>query len=109
MAWDPKAGLNGLCAACAFMDFMSARFVRLALAAALLVATPGHAQPPPAYPATPQHPVTDTFYGVQVTDSYRWLEDVSNPDVGRRVLLDSCINRVIGRHDGRTHHTVSRR
>jgi prolyl oligopeptidase len=95
MAWDPKAGLNALCAACAFMDFMSARFVRPALAAALLVATPGHAQPPPAYPATPQHPVTDTFYGVQVTDSYRWLEDVSNPDVKAWVAAQNRFTRSI--------------
>jgi prolyl oligopeptidase len=63
------------------MDLMNARFTGLALMAAALVSRPGQTQPFPAYPATPQHPVIDTFYGVKVADSYRWLEDASSPDV----------------------------
>src|SRR5450432_539846 len=32
-------------------------------------------------PATPQRPVTDTYHGVKVTDSFRWLEKDANPEV----------------------------
>ena len=35
----------------------------------------------PAYPDTPQRPVIDTYHGIQITDEYRWLEDLSGPDV----------------------------
>ena len=33
------------------------------------------------YPATPEHPVTDNYFGTQITDNYRWLEDMKNPQV----------------------------
>lgn len=33
------------------------------------------------YPATPQHPVVDDYFGTKITDSYRWLEDMNNPEV----------------------------
>lgn len=32
-------------------------------------------------PATPQRPVTDTYFGQKVTDNYRWLEDTNSPEV----------------------------
>ena len=32
-------------------------------------------------PATPQRPVTDTYFGRAVVDNYRWLEDTKNPEV----------------------------
>lgn len=36
-----------------------------------------HAAPP----STRAEPVSDTFHGEQVAESYRWLEDAANPDV----------------------------
>ena len=35
----------------------------------------------PAPPATPKKPVTDEYYGVKVTDDYRWLENWDDPAV----------------------------
>lgn len=32
-------------------------------------------------PATPQQPVTDTYFGKKVVDNYRWLEDTNSPEV----------------------------
>lgn len=32
-------------------------------------------------PATPAKPVTDTYFGTEVTDSYRWLENGADPEV----------------------------
>ena len=33
------------------------------------------------YPETPKKPATDTYYGIQVSDDYRWLEDGRDPAV----------------------------
>lgn len=33
------------------------------------------------YPATPERPVVDDYFGTKVTDSYRWLEDMNSPEV----------------------------
>ena len=33
------------------------------------------------FPATKKMPVTDEYYGVKVTDDYRWLDDLRDPDV----------------------------
>ncbi|UOQ71467.1 prolyl oligopeptidase family serine peptidase [Hymenobacter cellulosilyticus] len=38
------------------------------------------AQAQPSLPATPKRPVTDTYFGQQVTDNYRWLEDLKSPE-----------------------------
>src|SRR5271156_197012 len=57
-------------------------FLRVSLAVALLTLTAlAQAPPIPAPPATPKRPVDDTYYGVRVTDDYRWLENWDDPSV----------------------------
>ena len=44
----------------------------------MAAALPATAQ---SLPATPQRPVTDTYFGKSVVDNYRWLEDTNSPEV----------------------------
>jgi prolyl oligopeptidase len=53
----------------------------LAFALAFLAAGAPAAAGKPAYPPTKVQPVTDTYFGVQVTDPYRWLERGEDPEV----------------------------
>jgi prolyl oligopeptidase len=61
----------------------------LTLAALLMTAAPLAQTPVPtpahtsaaALPVAPVRPVTDTFFGTQVTDPYRYMEDVKAPEV----------------------------
>jgi hypothetical protein len=34
-------------------------------------------------PETPIHEVTDTYFGIEIADSYRWLEDLRAPRLPR--------------------------
>lgn len=34
-----------------------------------------------SYPATKEIPVVDDYFGTKVTDNYRWLEDLKDPNV----------------------------
>src|ERR1700693_5760195 len=57
-----------------------------------------YAQPP----ATKKITVTDTYYGMQVTDNYRWLEDMNNKEVedwfkAQHDYTDSWLDKVSGR------------
>jgi prolyl oligopeptidase len=36
---------------------------------------------PAGLPDTPRRPVTDAYFGKQVVDNYRWLEDTNSPEV----------------------------
>ncbi|HSH67207.1 MAG TPA: prolyl oligopeptidase family serine peptidase, partial [Bacteroidia bacterium] len=33
------------------------------------------------YPVTREHPVADNYFGTQIIDNYRWLENLKNPEV----------------------------
>ncbi len=35
----------------------------------------------PPFPPTEKHPVTDEYYGMKIIDDYRWLDDLSRPEV----------------------------
>src|SRR5438270_6808375 len=48
---------------------------------------------PPALPDTPKHPVTDTYHGVKVTDDYRWLEKVNDPEVRQWIEAQNKVSR----------------
>ena len=51
-------------------------------AALLLTSLAATAQTTPVGPpATPQRPVTDTYFGKKVVDNYRWLENTNSPEV----------------------------
>jgi prolyl oligopeptidase len=44
-------------------------------------------------PPTPQHPVTDQYHGVTVTDPYRWLENAQDPAVHQWSLTQDARTR----------------
>lgn len=57
---------------------------------------------PFAYPTTPVRPVTDTYFGLKVTDNYRWLEDLTSVETkqwfkAQGNYTDSILNRIPGR------------
>jgi len=58
------------------------KLIRLFVSACLLTVS-GFAQTAsiPKPPDTPKHPVTDEYFGVTVTDNYRWLENWDDPAV----------------------------
>ena len=58
------------------------KLIRLFVSACLLTVS-GFAQTAsiPKPPDTPKHPVTDEYFGVTVTDDYRWLENWDDPAV----------------------------
>src|SRR5262245_15606204 len=47
----------------------------------------------PSPPATPRKPVVDEYHGVKVTDPYRWLEDVKDPNVRKWVTAQNRVAR----------------
>ena len=49
--------------------------------AALFISLTTLAQPSAKLPQTPKRPVTDTYFGKQVVDNYRWLENMNSDEV----------------------------
>lgn len=43
-----------------------------------------------APPSAPKRPVADTYYGVRVTDNYRWLENGASPEVKQWVAAQDA-------------------
>jgi len=48
---------------------------------------------PSPYPPTEKHAVTDTYFGTQVTDDYRWLEDGNDPKVAAWTAAQNQLTR----------------
>jgi prolyl oligopeptidase len=63
----------------------------LAMLITIVLGAPVQAGPP--LPITPRHPVTDEYWGVKVTDDYRWLEDGSDPAVRAWSDSESAVAR----------------
>ncbi|MDQ6531494.1 prolyl oligopeptidase family serine peptidase [Flavobacterium sp. LHD-85] len=56
------------------------------------------------YPTTPERPVVDDYFGTKITDSYRWLEDMNNPEVQKWFkdesdYTNSIVKTISGRDD----------
>ncbi len=47
------------------------------------------------YPKTPERPVVDNYFGTQVTDNYRWLEDLTHPETDQWFLAQSTFSHSI--------------
>jgi prolyl oligopeptidase len=60
------------------------------------------APPPAAPPVAPVRPVTDNYFGVSVTDPYRYMENLSDPDVDAWFKGQNAYTRgVLGKLHGR--------
>ncbi len=54
------------------------------------------------YPETPVRPVTDSYFGKEVTDNYRWMEDMKSAETqawfkAQASYTDSVLNQLPGR------------
>jgi prolyl oligopeptidase len=63
-----------------------------ALAALMIVSLSARGADPGA-PPSPQHPVVDSYHGVQVADPYRWLEDPQDPEVEKWIAAEDARTR----------------
>jgi prolyl oligopeptidase len=74
--------VGAIASVCAFVVSPPIHFVNAA-----------YAQQVPQFPSTPKKPVSDEYHGVKVVDDYRWLEDSSDPEVGRWVRAQNQLSR----------------
>ncbi len=71
-------------------------------------ARPSASATPSAAPATPKHDVVDSYFGVEVHDPYRWLEDAGAPAVGQWIAEQNAYTeRVLGSFPG--HEAIDKR
>jgi len=84
----------------------AARFLLcvLCLAPAPLVAHPAHFRVralsantslPPSPPRAPVRPVTDTYYGIKITDPYRYMENLDDPEVQSWIKAQNDYTRAV--------------
>lgn len=63
---------------------------------------PAKTPPLPAQPKAPKHPVVDTYWGVNVTDDYQYMEDAANPEAATWAKGQSAYTRAwLDRHPER--------
>jgi prolyl oligopeptidase len=63
------------------------------LVALLAIVLSGCSKTKPLYPVTERKPVTDEYYGIKVTDDYRWLDDLNDPSVRKWVDAQNAHSR----------------
>ena len=87
-----------------FAEKMTIRlvYISLTMASSVLPASLAAASEPPARLVPPVRTVTETYFGVEVADPYRYMEDVANPEVinfmrGESVYTRSVIDAIPGR------------
>ncbi|MCA3001555.1 MAG: prolyl oligopeptidase family serine peptidase [Rhodocyclaceae bacterium] len=87
-----------------FAEKMTIRlvYISLMMASSVLPASLAAASEPPARLVPPVRTVTETHFGVEVADPYRYMEDVANPEVihfmrGESAYARSIIDAIPGR------------
>ena len=74
-------------------------FLKFAVTLAMTLQAFGQVTPPPLAPV---RPVVDDFHGIKVTDPYRYMEDLKNPEVlewmkGQSAYADATLKSIPGR------------
>ncbi|SIN79896.1 prolyl oligopeptidase [Singulisphaera sp. GP187] len=64
----------------------------MAIGGALMMARGDEAKRP-AYPETPARPASDLYHGVEIVDPFRWLEDVTDPEVRAWAAAQTKVTR----------------
>ncbi|HVB35268.1 MAG TPA: prolyl oligopeptidase family serine peptidase [Patescibacteria group bacterium] len=74
-----------------------ARVVALFACCGFLLVSQGFAQaaPPAKPPVAPVRPVTNTYFGIKVTDPYRYMENLKNPEVRRWMKAQADYTRAV--------------
>ena len=67
--------------------------VRFTFLAAILVAPLQASGEPPNYPATPRGDAADAYFGVNVADPYRWLEELDGAETGAWVQAQNALSK----------------
>ncbi|MFN7673744.1 MAG: hypothetical protein ACK5O6_03625, partial [Betaproteobacteria bacterium] len=80
-----------------FAEKMTIRlvYISLMMASSVLPASLAAASEPPARLVPPVRTVTETHFGVEVADPYRYMEDVANPEVIHFMRGESAYARSI--------------
>jgi prolyl oligopeptidase len=57
-----------------------------------------------SYPLTPERPIVDNYFGTKITDNYRWLEDIKQPEVqtwfkAQSDFSNATLSKINGRNE----------